>query len=252
MMALFRLVLLLFLSSCTAVLADVLIDSGVVSVYSCSENSTIATPRMSANINSLVAQLTSSTSQNRFSVATYGKGTDQVYGLGQCRRDVNIKDCARCLRNATLSIRTFCANRADVWMWYNDTCTLRFHDSKFFGTVDPSSFTNYYLGDHPQHPSAFKKQLDALISKVSSEAIVPANEAVGKGRSFSVASNATIYALAQCTRDLSQHSCNECLNIVTGNLLKFCNNEKTVGCRVASTACYVHYETYQFYYPLDS
>ncbi|XP_027071313.1 cysteine-rich repeat secretory protein 55-like [Coffea eugenioides] len=251
MMALFRLVLLLFLSSCTAVLADFLFDSGAVSVYRCSENSTIATPQMSANINSLVAQLTSSTSQNRFSVATYGKGTDQVYGLGQCRRDVNIKDCARCLRNATLSIRTFCQNRADVWMWYNDTCFLRFDDNKFFGTVDPSSFDNLYASDHPQHPSAFKKQLDALISKVSSEAIVPANEGVGKERSFSVASNATIYALAQCTRDLSQHSCNDCLNTVTGNFLKFCNNDKSVGCRVASTGCYVHYEIYPFYFPLD-
>ncbi|XP_027067942.1 cysteine-rich repeat secretory protein 55-like [Coffea arabica] len=251
MMALFRLVLLLFLGSCAAVLADFLFDSGVVSVYRCSENSTIATPQMSANIDSLVAQLTSSTSRTRFSAATYGKGTDQVYGLGQCRRDVNIKDCARCLRNATQSIRTFCQNRADVWMWYNDTCFLRFDDSKFFGTVDPSSFDNLYTSDHPQHPSAFKKQLDALISKVSSEAIVPANEGVGKGRSFSVASNATIYALAQCTRDLSQHSCNECLNTVTGNFLKFCNNDKSVGCRVASTACYVHYEIFPFYFPLD-
>ncbi|XP_027092682.2 cysteine-rich repeat secretory protein 55-like [Coffea arabica] len=245
-MALFRFIFLLFLSSCIfAVLAD-------VSVENCSDNSTIPTAQMSANIDSLVAELASSTSQNRFSIATYGKGTDKVYGLGQCRGDVNSTDCTNCIQDAAKNIRTNCQNQTDAWLWQNDNCILRFDDDQFFGKVDPSSFANLYNNDHPQHPSAFKKQLDALISKVSSEAVVPANEGLGRGKSFSVASNATIYALTQCTRDLSRRSCSDCLNIAIGNFSKFCNNEKTVGCRVLYGSCYVRYEIYPFYYPLDS
>lgn len=243
-MVLFRLLLLLFLSSCTAVFAQ------ITSEY-CSDNSTITSSQMSANIDSLLAELASSTSQNRFSLATYGKGEDKVYGLGQCRGDVNSTDCTSCIQDAAKNIRTNCENQTDARLW-SDNCFLRFDAINFFGKVDPSVFIWFYNRDHVQHPSAFKKQLRALMSKISSEAIVPANEGLGKGKSTSISSNVTLYALVQCTRDLSRHSCTECLNTAIGNFPKFCNDEKAAGCRVLYSSCYVRYEIYPFYYPLDS
>ncbi|KAL3518512.1 hypothetical protein ACH5RR_021101 [Cinchona calisaya] len=243
-MALYHIILLLFLSSCSAVFADVTIEY-------CSDNLTIPTTQMSANIDSLIAEVASRTSQNRFSIATYGKGNDTVYGLGQCRGDVNSTDCTSCIQDAAQNIRTNCQNQTDARLWA-ENCFLRFAAINFFGKLDTNEVESLYNRDHPQHPSAFKKVVAAFMSKIRSEAIVPANQGFAKGKITSIPANVTLYGLAQCTGDLSMQSCNECLNLAIGNIPKFCNNVKTVGCRVLYSSCFVRYEIYPFYYPLDA
>ncbi|KAL3517876.1 hypothetical protein ACH5RR_020465 [Cinchona calisaya] len=243
-MALFRIILLLFLSSCTAVLADVTVEY-------CSDNLTIPTTQMSANIDSLLAEVASATSKNRFSIATYGKGNDTVYGLGQCRGDVNSTDCSSCIQDAAQSIRTNCQNQTDARLWA-ENCVLRFAAINFFGKLDTNEVERIFNIDHPQHPSAFKKVVAALMSKISSEAIVPANNGFAKGKITSIPANVTLYGLAQCTMDISRNFCKECLNLAIGNIPKLCKDVKTVGCRVLYSSCYVRYEIYPFYYPLDA
>ncbi|KAL3517877.1 hypothetical protein ACH5RR_020466 [Cinchona calisaya] len=160
-MALFSFILLLFLSSCTAVFGD-----GTV-VY-CSDNLTIPTTQMSANVDSLLAEVASATS--------------------------------------------------------------KFAAINFFGKLDRDVFERLFSIYHPQHPTAFKKVLAALMSKISSEAMVPANNGFAKGKITSIPANVTPYGVAQYTANISLQSCNECLNPTIGNIPKLCNNVKTVSC----------------------
>ncbi|XVE72680.1 hypothetical protein DITRI_Ditri11bG0058200 [Diplodiscus trichospermus] len=82
-----------------------------------------------------------------------------------------------------------------------------------------------------------------------SEALMPMNEGLGK-RKTKLSPFLTLYALVQCTRDLSQIDCAQCLAIAVGNFPNFCYNRK--GCRVLYSSCYVRYELYPFFFALDS
>ncbi|CAK9140876.1 unnamed protein product [Ilex paraguariensis] len=212
----------------------------------CNENTNI-TRQISANIDTLLAKLVQSTAQNGFTATSYGKAESQVYGLAQCRGDVSTKDCSDCINEAATEIRKGCPNEADARIWY-EYCFLRYTTEDFFGVVDTGFGIYYYNVNNVTDPETFNKQLGALMDNISSEAVVPANKGLGKGKT-TLSPFLTLYALVQCTRDLSPLSCAQCLAIAVGNFPNFCDNRR--GCRVLYSSCYVRYELYPFYFPLD-
>ncbi|KAH7838312.1 hypothetical protein Vadar_024871 [Vaccinium darrowii] len=54
-----------------------------------------------------------------------------------------------------------------------------------------------------------------------------------------------LYVLAQCTPDLSDSDCNNCLQNGISNFSSCCH--ASLGARVLFPSCYVHYEVYPFY-----
>ncbi|KDP45260.1 hypothetical protein JCGZ_15125 [Jatropha curcas] len=96
-------------------------------------------------------------------------------------------------------------------------------------------------------------QVDARIwydyCFLRSEAVKEKNKGIGKGET-KLTPLVTLYALAQCTRDLAVVDCAQCIAIAVGNFPNFCNNRK--GCRAIYSNCYVRYELYPFFFPLDS
>ncbi|XP_050909223.1 cysteine-rich receptor-like protein kinase 10 [Lathyrus oleraceus] len=55
----------------------------------------------------------------------------------------------------------------------------------------------------------------------------------------------TVYALVQCTRDLSANDCSKCLQSAIGDIPGCCY--ASIGARVWSRSCYLRYEFYPFY-----
>lgn len=106
----------------------------------------------------------------------------------------------------------------------------------------------YYNVDSVTDPKAFNKKLGALMDKIESQAVNPNNAGLGKGES-KFSPFVTIYALVQCTRDLSPLSCAQCLAVAVQNFPDICMSRK--GCRVMYGSCYVRYEIYPFFFPLD-
>lgn len=234
------LLLSVFLSSCIA--ADPLGNY-------CNENTNISRNQTSVNIGSLLAELVSKTSSTGYYIATsIGKDPDKVYGLAQCRGDVSSKDCSSCIQDAAKEIRQRCPNQADARIWY-DYCFLRYSTENFAGKVDTSFGIFYFNVENVTDTQSFNKELGALTDKIRSEAVLPKNEGLGKGQT-KLTPFITLYALVQCTRDLSQIDCAQCLAIAVGNFPNFCQDRK--GCRVLYSSCYVRYELYPFFFPLDS
>ncbi|KAI3450803.1 hypothetical protein Pfo_007468 [Paulownia fortunei] len=232
---------LFFLYICTAESAD-------PAAYFCNENSKInGSSQISRNIDGLLAKLVSGTVQNGFIATSNGGGKDQIYGLAQCRGDVSRNDCTTCIQDSAKDIRKLCPNQADARIWY-DYCFLRYNTVKFFGEVDTSGV--YLINvENVTDPDVFNKKLAALMNQISSEAVKPASKRLGKGES-DISSFTSLYALVQCTRDLSKLNCAQCLAIAIGNFPTVCGNKK--GCRVLYSSCYVRYELYPFFFPLDS
>ena len=74
----------------------------------------------------LVVGLVSKASTDGFLATSYGSEENTVYGLAQCRGDVEKKDCAACIQEAAKQIRTRCPNEADARIWF-DYCFLRYY-----------------------------------------------------------------------------------------------------------------------------
>ncbi|KAK7339071.1 hypothetical protein VNO77_19714 [Canavalia gladiata] len=239
---LYKIIFLLFLCTWSAESEDPLGEF-------CNENTNITNGgKLSANIDKLLAELVLKTPSTGFVATTYGKEKDQVYALAQCRGDVSTQDCSTCIQDATKQIRQRCPNQADARIWY-DYCFLRYNNRSFFGEVDTSFGIFYFNVENVSDPETFNKQLGALMDHIRAQAVMPKEEGLGKGKSM-LSSFVTLYALVQCTRDLSELSCAQCLAIAVNNFPTFCNNRR--GCRVLYSSCYVRYELYPFFFPLDS
>ncbi|XP_021273604.1 cysteine-rich repeat secretory protein 55 [Herrania umbratica] len=239
MKLLYILLLSLFLSSCRA---DPLGNF-------CNENTFInSTSPISGNIDRLLAEVVPKTPLTGYIATSSGRGPDRVYGLAQCRGDVSSKDCSSCIQDAATQIRRLCPNQSDARIWY-DYCFLRYSKENFIGEVDTSFGIFYYNVENVTDPQSFNQELGALTNKIRSEAVMPKNEGLGKGKT-KLSPFVTLYALVQCTRDLSEIDCAQCLAIAVGNFPNFCENRK--GCRVLYSSCYVRYELYPFFFPIDS
>ncbi|KAG6677812.1 hypothetical protein I3842_14G045800 [Carya illinoinensis] len=242
MSLIYKILLLLALCFCYADAADPLGNF-------CNLNTNISrVSQISVNIDRLLAELVSKTSSNGYVATSFGRGNDQVFGLAQCRGDVSSTDCSSCIQDAAKLIRQRCPNQADSRIWY-DYCFLRYNNKSFAGEVDTSVGIFYFNVDTVTDPENFNKKLGALTDEIRARAIEPKNEGLGKGDT-KLSSLVTLYALVQCTRDLSQIDCAQCLAIAVGNFETICSNRK--GCRVLYSSCYVRYELYPFFYPLDS
>ncbi|KDP45259.1 hypothetical protein JCGZ_15124 [Jatropha curcas] len=202
------------------------------------------------NINHLITELVSKASSSGYFTTTSGQGQDKIYGLAQCRGDVSTDDCSGCLLDAAKEIGQRCPNQVDARIWY-DYCFLRYSNKDFIGKLD-TSYALFYINVENVtviDPEAFNRKLGNLIDEIRSEAVMEKSKGIGKGET-KLTPLVTLYALAQCTRDLAVVDCAQCIAIAVGNFPNFCNNRK--GCRAIYSNCYVRYELYPFFFPLDS
>ncbi|XP_075519667.1 cysteine-rich repeat secretory protein 55-like [Primulina tabacum] len=235
---------ILFLYISTAESADPL-------SYFCNDDTkTDNNTQLSRNIDSLLPRLVQGAIKNGFLATSYGHGDNQIYGLAQCRSDVSGSDCSACIQDAGKQSRKLCPNQADVRIWY-DYCFLKYNTVEFFGQVDTSYGVFFWNVANVTDPDVFNKKLGALVDQIESKAVkLPGSKGLGKAET-AISNFETLYALVQCTRDLSPINCAQCLAIAIGNgFTTYCKDKK--GCRVLYGSCYVRYELYPFFFPLDS
>ena len=74
-------------------------------------------------------------------------------------------------------------------------------------------------------PDTFNKELGTLIGQISAQAVETKNGGLGKGKT-KLSTFVTLYALVQCTRDLSLVDCAQCLAIAVAILKNFAKTGK--------------------------
>ncbi|KAL3649269.1 hypothetical protein CASFOL_005672 [Castilleja foliolosa] len=221
-------------------------ESADPAAYSCGNNN--ATAQISKNIDNLLPTLASSTIHYGFVTTSNDENGAHIYGLAQCRVDVAQDECTRCILDATKTVRdnNHCPNQSDVKIWY-DFCFLRYSTDNFFGSVDTTGWYLYNV-EYVTGVDGFNETLGELMHSVSKEAVKANQKGLGKGMR-KLSSFVTLYGLVQCTRDLSDLGCAQCL--ARGiDFPTFCVGKR--GCRVLFGSCYVRFELYPFFYPLDS
>ncbi|KAL3522068.1 hypothetical protein ACH5RR_014902 [Cinchona calisaya] len=202
-----------------------------------------------SNLNSILSKLPSVASlptTNGFYNFFLDSGSSGSSGLFLCRGDVGPDVCGRCVTNASIQILKLCPDQKVAVIWY-DYCLLRYSDKFTFAVADQSIILTMWNPQNASDPDRFNQVLEDVMSKVASQA---AND--GYGKKFAVQeadyyspSRRRIYALGQCTQDISRNDCDTCLGNAISNLPNCCNNLQ--GGRVYFPSCYIRYEIYRFY-----
>jgi hypothetical protein len=246
-----------FLYAICILIAPAIAVPGFFPKYNCSDNegnykvyfSDSSTYK--ANIIHLLSSLNSSSTRidNGFYNLSYGENPDKVYAIALCRGDVKPDDCRTCINLSKDVLPTqLCPNQKEASVWYED-CMLRYSSRTIFSTMED---TPEFHWQNPEDSSdkgkvEFRQQLLSLLQNLTDEAA-----AGGSLRKFAVGHAPVpaqrfqaIYALVQCTPDLSHQDCKYCLSGTLQNGWK--DNSWTIGFRILRPSCNLWYEIYAFY-----
>ncbi|XP_019174807.1 PREDICTED: cysteine-rich receptor-like protein kinase 10 [Ipomoea nil] len=217
--------------------------------YYCPNTTSYYTPNSTykANLHSLLSNLYSNATRadnNGFHHTTAAAGNDTVHGLFLCRGDVSTHDCGRCVADAGKTILELCANGKTAMVWY-DYCLLRYSENSMLGILDQSVWFPMKNPDNNTRPNEYMQ----MVGNMLDELITPASGGSG-GKKFAVLQDnfsgfERVFALGQCTPDLSNVDCQICFRSAINTLPGCCYG--ALGARAMYPSCYVRYELYAFY-----
>jgi hypothetical protein len=207
-----------------------------------------------ANLDQLLFLASNSTGIDNafyFYNSSYGETPDKVYAIALCRGDVKPDVCRHCLGDSKYYLRDigyskYCPNQKEAIAWL-DECMLRYSSRNILSTMEATPEFPLWNNDSvsEEAKAQFNDQLLSLLQSLRDRAA-----AGGSLRKFAVGhaaapNNQTIYALVQCTPDLSEQDCNNCLSGAFGNFWK--SYAGRIGGRILRPSCNFRYEINAFY-----
>lgn len=174
-----------------------------------------------------------------FGVALVGKGPDANYGLAQCYGDLSLMDCVLCYAEArTVLPQCFPYNGGRIFL---DGCFMRAENYSFYeefeGPQDRAVCGNSSTGN-----SIFEQSARQAVARAVD--VAPNNRGYAR---VEVAppgtTNASVYLLAQCWRNLNSSSCASCLRKASASILKCLPQSEA---RALNTGCFMRYSNIDF------
>ncbi|XP_057499027.1 cysteine-rich receptor-like protein kinase 10 isoform X3 [Actinidia eriantha] len=217
----------------------------------CPNNTVTYTPNSTyaANLKAVLASLSSNaTDPAGFHNSTAGRGTpDTAYGLFLCRGDLSPAGCLDCVTFASSEVVEKCPSSKLATIWYDD-CMLRYSNQSIFAVPDLTGgafLWNTQNVSRLEDALRFQFLLGRLFGDIVNRASIG-----GLGKKFATgnanySSFHSLYALGQCTPDLTTPECKTCLEEANSDFQSCCAASQ--GGRVLFPSCNVRYETYPFH-----
>ncbi|TYI04441.1 hypothetical protein ES332_A10G018000v1 [Gossypium tomentosum] len=228
-------------------LVTLAISSDPYLLHSCANNTGnyTANSAYERDLNTIFKQITSITKSNyRF----YNKKVGEVNAMALCRADVKLDVCTGCLNETISRVKLDCPNNKEAIRW-SANCTLRYSNTNLSEKLEINPQTcPYNTGSTPDE--YFQLRLGALLSDLHNKAAAGGALLKYAAGDSSLRASERLYALVQCTPDLSEGDCNHCLDKAATDGIRWCCLKQR-GCRVLSPSCNlscnVRYEIYPFY-----
>ncbi|KAI3964144.1 hypothetical protein MKW92_046212 [Papaver armeniacum] len=184
--------------------------------------------------------------QNGYRNITVGKGPDTVYGSLHCREDVSPDKCSDCVQLATEEVvnDSGCPNSKGAIMFYNG-CVLRYSSKYFFSILTEEPSQELTSEASMKNPGPFLKLVSGLLDDLVIDAVTNSSRPLFATGSTNYTRHQEVYAMVQCTPDLTPSICNRCLRSAIGHLSECCSG--TEGARVLYPSCTFRFEIYNFY-----
>ncbi|XP_018811703.2 putative receptor-like protein kinase At4g00960 isoform X5 [Juglans regia] len=198
------------------------------------------------NVNTLLSSLSSNTqSHYGFYNFSVGENSDRVNAVTFCRADLIPIDCQNCVGTSAEELLFRCPNQKEGIVWYMN-CTVRYSNNSIFGIMQFESMQHLHNIINVTDPiGTFDQVRETLLDRLRSEAAASTSTlhkfATGKASSPYF----DIYALLQCTPDLNQQECSDCLNQSIAKVPTCCG--PAIGVRVLTPSCNLRYENNHFY-----
>lgn len=228
----------------------------VINPISCLCNSTSArrsylpNSTFAANLATLSRDLPANASASGFSAGAFGAAAPgTAYGLVLCRGDFTGSTCASCLEAGFRYAEQNCFSSSDVAVYY-DQCQLRFSDQDFLAGAGDSGVVNWpesAATNMNNVSDGSVAEFDALVTRlVAAVADVASNASrrYATGQAGFPPEKMNIYALAQCTPDLTPAQCRGCLAGLIREMPTWFTGR--VGGRILGVRCDIRYENNVF------
>ncbi|XP_074307568.1 putative cysteine-rich receptor-like protein kinase 9 isoform X2 [Silene latifolia] len=183
---------------------------------------------------------------------------DNMYGLYMCRGDIDRQSCRACVnyaKHAILSKRYTTNYGHEALFWY-DHCMIRYSNKPITGilNVNTSMLATWDMYNVTGNVTRFTQILRNTMNLLSVRA---ANCRSGKKFATSIVKlteDESLYALAQCTPDLTVKDCRKCLVTAIETLHKMGRSKSG---KILQLNCMVRFEMFPFFYsdkikPLES
>ncbi|XP_021294095.1 putative receptor-like protein kinase At4g00960 isoform X2 [Herrania umbratica] len=198
----------------------------------------------------ILASLPANVSANGgFFTTTIGQVPNKVYALGLCRGDSPPEDCFGYLDSTTHDLIAKCPNQKEAISWGgNPPSMVSYADRSFFGILELEPYDaepNVY--DINSNLTQFYHVWETLMVSVVTNASMGSSKLKYSTGEAESADSQTIYALMQCTPDLSQSDCETCLRESVG-LYRSRFNRKQGG-YVQRPNCWFKWDLSRFYVP---
>ncbi|KAI3453381.1 hypothetical protein Pfo_010044 [Paulownia fortunei] len=190
---------------------------------------TLVTEHHSTNLNTLLYSLSSNMDINGFYSASEGQNSDRANAIALCRGDIQLDSCRNC--------------QAILW---TEFCMLRYSSESIHGTLSTLPGIIWRNTENVTNPERFEENLRTLLDKLRGEAAYggPLRKvAAGNGTAPRFQ---TIYAMVQCTPDLSSEDCSNCLIKSADELIPGCCDGAR-GVRILTPNCNIRFELYPFF-----
>ncbi|KAL3627582.1 hypothetical protein CASFOL_028945 [Castilleja foliolosa] len=198
----------------------------------------------SNNLNTVLASIPENIDTNTFYSDSVGQGQDRANAIALCRADLEPQTCQDCIQNLTAVLRTSCPNQRQAVDW-TDMCMVRYSNETMLGEPSTSPRMWWWNTQNATNPTVFMTDLRRHIDDLRGQAAGGGSEVKVAAGNVTANDFQFIFALVQCTPDLSSDECSSCLIEVTADIPRCCDRRR--GGRVTSPSCTLRYETYSFY-----
>jgi hypothetical protein len=243
-----------------SILCFILLAFGVASVsaQTCIENRKYFTPNgtYDSNRRLILSSLPNNTaSQDGFYYGSIGEEQDRVYALGMCIPRSTPSDCFNCIKGAAGWLIQDCVNQTDAYYWALDPtlCLVRYSNISFSGSAAFWEIEPQYLvlntATIASDLTDFKNIWEDLTSRTITAASAARSTPSSSDNHYRVDfANLTkfqnIYALMQCTPDISSDECNNCLQRGVLEYQSCCGNN--TGGYVMRPICFFRWQLFTF------
>ncbi|KAI3456398.1 hypothetical protein Pfo_013061 [Paulownia fortunei] len=197
-----------------------------------------------ANLNTLISSLSPNIGSSGFYNASIGQSPDEINAIVLCRGDISLRACRECVDATAPALVQRCLNNKDAIFW-NETCMIRYSNQPIFGRLQTQPVSPNPSSSRVMNPREHGRELRALLESLREHAANGGSFQKIAAGNRSTPDMQAIYALEQCTPDLSVRDCRECLTQAIRDIPTCCSG--IIGAGILRPSCTLRFENYHFY-----
>nr|GFD15775.1 cysteine-rich RLK (receptor-like protein kinase) 26 [Tanacetum cinerariifolium] len=164
------------------------------------------------NLDRVLANLPLRNSGYGFFNSSSGQDSDAASAIALCRGDVESVPCGACVNKSIVNLTQICPNQKYGSIFY-DNCWVTYSDESLLGSTKVKyPIVDWRAENVTDDVPSFTRDLRNLLSNLTAKAAGGGSLRKYAADTMTRPNAEVTYALVQCTPDLSEQQCTNCLN----------------------------------------